>query len=286
MNKFEKALNKRKAEEARKREEEKARREANTFFKKVKKTPNEQQKSVSGSNQSFVINNSDVDQSIVALHDPRSSLAEQYRTLRTNLKSLKQKKMKMFLISSAQEGEGKTVTAINLAYSFAHEKEKKVLLIDADLRRSNIAHYLGIQGEVPGFTDLLEETVSFDDAVIHTDYENLHLIVGHTNGTAPNAAELLDSRPMQKYLSEWRDEYDYIVFDSPPILPVTDAAVLGKQVDGVLMVFKAGETQKNTIKHAQHLFEQAGVNVLGYIITYVEAIAPGRKDYYYSYYRY
>jgi polysaccharide biosynthesis transport protein len=178
------------------------------------------------------------------------------------------------------------VTAINLAYSFAHDKTKKVLLVDADLRRSKIASYLGITEELSGFTEVLEGIVTFDEARVNTEYENLHILLGHTYGSAENASELLDSKAMSQYLDRWKATYDYIILDSPPILPVTDAAVLGKKVDGVLLVFKAAKTQKNTIKHAQHLFEQAGVYLLGYVMTHVEALAPGRRDYYSSYYRY
>lgn len=289
MNKFQKALEKRKEEERRRREAERAARESDAFLARGKDgvSGDKPAPAIETPNFSRCIKHADVDKTIVALHEPRSSVAEQYRTLRTNLKSYDEKrKLKTFVISSSEAGEGKTVTAINLAYSFAHDKTKKVLLVDADLRRSKVAAYLGLKEEIAGFSEVLEGCVTFQEARVNTELDNLHVLLGHTYGSAENASELLDSKEMGRCLDLWKTEYDYIILDSPPILPVTDAAVIGRRVDGVLLVFKAGKTQKNTIKHAQQLFEQAGVNLLGYIMTHVEALAPGRRDYYYSYYRY
>lgn len=281
MNKFSKALHKQ-AEEAKRKEEN-----AKTPLREEPRTHSESVPSSSSmKKETRIVPNAQVDKCIVSLHDSRSTIAEQYRTLRTNIKTINKGKVKTILISSSQEAEGKTVTAINLAYSFAHDTSKKVLLVDADLRRSKVADYLGINKDIPGFTQILEGTIAFEDCVLTTELPNLHVVIGHNDGGAHNASELLESKNMQKCLDEWKRAYDYIILDSPPILPVTDAAVLGTQVDGVLMVFKAGKTQKKIIKHAQHMFEQAGVTLLGYVMTHIQHLSPGSRDYYYSYYRY
>lgn len=227
-----------------------------------------------------------IDPAVVSLHNPRSNVSEQYRTLRTNLRTYNRKGMKVFLISSSIEGEGKTMTALNLAFTLAQDRATRVLLIDADLRRSMVSTYLGIKKKRFGFTDVVSGKIGFDEGVVHTPLINLHIMPGRTDNTLSNAAELLGSHTMAKIVARARDEYDYVIIDSPPVIPVTDASVLAEMVDGVLLVFRAEKTQKNTIRHAESMFQQVNANVLGYVMTHVEYFSPGNKEYYYYNYSY
>ena len=228
-----------------------------------------------------VVDSHKVDPCIIALHDPRSHISEQYRVLRTNLKSLRKKSVKTILITSSVEGEGKTVSSLNFAFTLAHDKTKKILLLNADMRKSKVGYYLGLKKTRFGFKDFLAGDVALDDVLVSTEFENLHILPGNVGKNLHNASELLGSQEMKKILASARDEYDYVIIDSPPIIPVTDAAVLGSQVDGVLLTFQAEKTQRNTIQHAQHLLEQAQINILGYIMTSVRYLSPGYRDYYY-----
>ncbi len=284
MNKFGKALEK----IAREKKDSKK----NTVFKSQRKARQDEisnttsylnmnQPKISVTSIKTIVDSNKVAPCITALHDPRSHISEQYRVLRTNLKSLRKKSIKTILVTSSLEGEGKTVTALNFAFTLAQDKTKKILLLDADMRRSKVGYYLGLKKKRFGFKDFLEGEVSIDDVMVSTEFENLHILPGNVGKNLHNASELLGSVEMKKIIAFARDEYDYVVIDAPPIIPVTDAAVLGTQVDGVIMVFQAEKTQRNTIRHAQNLLEQAQTNILGYVMTNVRYISPGYRDYYY-----
>jgi capsular exopolysaccharide synthesis family protein len=229
----------------------------------------------------FVIKGAAINPRIIAYHDPRSRISEQYRVLRTNLKTLKKNSLKVILISSSIESEGKTVTALNLAFTLAQDATKKILLIDGDLRKGKVGCYLGLKKKLQGLCDVIENRCTLEDVIVETPYKNLHILPGNMTNKLDNAAELLGSQVFKKILADIREEYDCVIIDSPPIIPVTDACVLGAQVDGVIMAVQAGRTPRATVLHAQTLFEQAQVPLLGYILTSVEYISPGYRDYYY-----
>ena len=291
MNKFSKALEKRAQDKARKKEMKKYLADdpnktvAGTNNRPLKKAGRETAEE-NGTREKRIFSSAHVNPCIVALHDPRSNVSEQYRTLRTNLKTVHKKPVKTIVVSSSIEGEGKTVTALNLAFTFAQDRTKKVLLVDADMRRSSVARYLGCQNVEQGIVKLLEGEVSIEDVIMYAECENLPIIPGSNHGSVYNAAELLGAQSMKKLIAWASEEYDYVVFDTPPIIPVTDAAVLGTQVDGTVLAFRAGKTQKKTILHAQQMFEQANINILGYVMTNVEYLSPGNRDYYYYNYNY
>jgi len=216
---------------------------------------------------------SKIDPRVVPFYDPHSPVTEQYRTLRTNIQAIKtEKPIKAIVLTSAIHGEGKTITAINLAISIANDLNKKdVLLVDSDLRRGRISKYLGFKSEA-GLANLLTNGVSIDDALVNIGINNLTILPA---GKPPsNPAELLGSVKMKNLISALKSRYDYIIFDAPPIIPVTDAGLLGSQADGVIMVVQANRTQKGVIKHSEGLLKQAQAKLLGYILTNIQYHIP------------
>ena len=217
---------------------------------------------------------SKIDPRIVAFHEPASSVAEQYRTLRTNLQAINSKNpIKAITITSSIHGEGKTITAINLAISMAQDLGKKsILLIDGDLRRGRLSKYLGFDSEL-GLADLIANGSNVDEALLNIGIDNLTILPA---GKIPrNPAELLGSMKMKNLISLLKSKYDYIIFDTPPVIPVTDAGVLGAQTDGVVMVIQAARTQKGVVEHGESLLKQAQAKLLGYILTNIQYHIPG-----------
>jgi len=225
------------------------------------------------------MSNSKIDQRVVTYFDPKALITEQYKILRTNVLSIsKTKPPKMLAVSSSIHSEGKTLTALNLAMTIAQSTHNpRVLLIDADLRRGRVAKYLGVKQPV-GLTDILKDEVNPSDALFNIDVENLTFIAA---GPVPtNPVELLSSDRMHRLLTLMRSKFDHILIDTPPVISVTDAGIVGAQCDGVLMVIQAGRTQRGIVKRATELLHQAHSKVLGHILTNIEYHLP---EYIYRY---
>ncbi|NOY53575.1 MAG: polysaccharide biosynthesis tyrosine autokinase [Deltaproteobacteria bacterium] len=220
---------------------------------------------------------------------PKSSVAESYRTLRTNIQftNLK-KKGQVILFTSSSLKEGKSTTVANLAITKAQEGNK-VLLVNCDLRKPSIFKIFGVTKD-PGMTDVILGKTPWREAVkdisdlmmgkIHMDdimrtpgLENLHILT--CGGIPPNPAELLSSRGMTDFMKEARKEYDIVLMDCPPILPVTDAAILAPQVDGVVLVYQAGRIPRNALKRAKTHLENVRANVLGIVLNDITAEISG-----------
>jgi len=216
---------------------------------------------------------------IVTHHEPMAPVSEQYKMLRTNILTLGAKRnLKTFAITSAIHGEGKTVTAVNLSFVLSEDlNTKSVLLVDADLRKGRVSHMLGL-GTRSGFADILANGTSLDEALVDIGIKNLTILPGGKN--PKNPAELLGSKKMRQLIQEFRDRFDTIIFDTPPVMSVTDPGVIGAQVDGMVMVVQAGRTQRASVQHAEQLLTQAHAKVLGYVITNVEYHLP---EYIYRY---
>jgi len=217
---------------------------------------------------------SQIDPRIVAFHDPKSTVTEQYRTLRTNIQAISSKNpIRAITITSSIHAEGKTITAINLAVSMAHDlSKKKILLVDADLRRGRISKYLGVNSEA-GLADLIANGTNIDQALLNIGIDNLTILPA---GKIPNnPAELLGSAKMKNLIDILKAKYDYIVFDTPPIVPVTDAGLVGAQTDGVVLVIQAERTQKGIVQHTEGLLAQAQAKLIGYILTNIQYHIPG-----------
>jgi len=212
---------------------------------------------------------------------PNSVVAESYRSLRTNaLFIATANNLKSVMITSASMNEGKTTTAINLAITLA-QIGKRVLLIDVDLRSPAIHHYFGLDKD-PGFsdvilgnntwkevgrsiTDIMMGQIKVDDIMVTPGMDNLNII---TSGALPaHPAEFLNSPLVPALIEEISENYDYIIFDAPPVLPVADPIILGSKVDGVFVVYKVGIISRYALKRTKLLLENVGAKVLSTILN-------------------
>lgn len=217
-----------------------------------------------------------VDRPLIVQDDPRSIRAEAFRTLRTNLQFLEvESGAKSFVITSSIPSEGKTTTAANLAIALA-DSGAQVALIDADLRRPKIADYMGLEGAV-GLTDVLISRVELADALQPWGRGNLVVLPAGT--VPPNPSELLGSRAMAALLSTLEAEFDVVILDLPPLLPVTDAALVSKFTRGALVVVAAGRTHKGEFAGAVAALQNVGANVAGVILTMLPTKGPDAYGY-------
>jgi len=204
---------------------------------------------------------------LVTLWEPYSMTSEQYRELRTHiLEASKKDGKRVFLISSAISGEGKTLVAINLAISLASGFHDTVLLIDADLRNPNVSRMLGLKKDTEGLAEYLAQGANLADFITKTSIFKLNVI---TSGMPPeNPSELISSRYMSDLVKEVKNRYDnrFIIIDAPPLLPVSDAIVLSSLVDGVIIVVKALSTQREMVSNAIEKIEKKE-KILGLVIN-------------------
>ncbi|WP_432806620.1 CpsD/CapB family tyrosine-protein kinase [Mesobacillus maritimus] len=214
---------------------------------------------------------------LVTSIDPKSPISEQYRTVRTNIQfSAVDEDIETIMVTSAGPMEGKSTTAANLAVVFA-QQEKKVLLVDADLRKPTM-HYTFNQTNTFGLTTVLAGQMTLNEVVEPTDVFNLSVL---TSGPIPpNPAELMGSKSMQRFLNEAKQKYDAVIFDTPPILAVTDAQVLANLCDGSLLVIYSGKTEMEEAAKAKELLTAAKGKLLGAVLNHKKLQS---SDYYYYY---
>jgi protein-tyrosine kinase len=200
-----------------------------------------------------------VNKCLVCLKNPGSPAAEQYKKLRAQvIKATKKDFLNSILITSAQAGEGKSCTAINLAITIAQEIDHTVLLVDSDLRQPSIHSYLGIQADI-GLSDYLLGKAELADILIHTGIGKLVLLPA---GRPPaNAAELLSSNRMKELVKEMKFRYKdrYIIFDSSPALLASDTLALCEYADGILLVVHAARTSERFVKKAVNLIKSTPI---------------------------
>lgn len=198
-----------------------------------------------------------VDPHLVSLSAPASFEAEQYRTLRARLESRQEgKALQVVAVTSATIGDGKTTTAINLAGALAQSSEARVLLLDADLRRPSVETQLGWGG--PGLADvILDANRDLPGTIRHDPSMNLSVL---TAGRRPEAPyEALKSARLGTLFEEMRRSYDYVVVDTPPLLPVPDCRLIARWVDGFLMVVAAHRTPRKVFEEGMSLLDPARV---------------------------
>jgi protein-tyrosine kinase len=192
---------------------------------------------------------------LVAGLAPQSLAAEQYRTLRTRISHTEgASALRTVLITSPQKGEGKSVTSANLALTMAQELQRRVILIDADLRKPSLQHLFGLPPG-PGLAEYLTGAAELKDVMKFLPEHNLTVIPA--GGTPANPAELLGSTAMRRMLDQLRTRFDRVLLDSPPVLPLADVAVLAPIVDGALLVVRAGVTPKPSIENALRAFDSS-----------------------------
>jgi len=200
---------------------------------------------------------------LVAGLSPKSPAAEQYRQLRTRLAHTEgAQNLRSVLVTSPQKGEGKSVTAANLALTMAQELHRKVIIVEADLRKPSLQHLFGLPAG-PGLTDYLAGAADLDSVMRFLPEYQLTVIVA---GTSPaNPAELLGSTAMRRMLDQLRTRFDRVILDTPPVLPLADVAVLAPMVDGALLVVRAGVTPKPAIENALRAFDSS--RLLGVVLN-------------------
>jgi capsular exopolysaccharide synthesis family protein len=201
--------------------------------------------------------------SLITLTDPRSPVSEAYRTLRTNLSfSSLDKPIRSLVVTSPAPDEGKSTTVANLAVTMA-QGGRRTILVDCDLRRPALHQLFDCNSE-PGLTNMLLEEDG-KSALQQTQVEGLMLLA--SGSLPPNPADMLGSQKMDKVIASLAESADIVLFDAPPVIAVTDAAVLGAKVDGVLLVISAGKTRREHAEKAKEMLERANVRIVGAALT-------------------
>ncbi|WP_182629363.1 CpsD/CapB family tyrosine-protein kinase [Clostridium chromiireducens] len=207
---------------------------------------------------------------------PKSVDAEAFRTLRTNIQySSFDKEIRTIAVTSSEMAEGKSTVAGNIAISFA-QGEKKVILVDCDLRKPSV-HKNFKTSNLLGVSEVLLGKVSLDEAVQKHNNNFNYLTSGKI---PPNPSEMLGSAAMTNLIERLKDEYDLIVLDTAPLRAVTDAQILSTKVDGTILVVRAGKTKKDVVIEAKNLLDKVGANVIGSVLNAVE----NTRGKYYAYY--
>lgn len=218
-----------------------------------------------------------IDPDLLVHHDPLSKIAEAYKIARTNVEfTMLDNKLKTISVTSSQQGEGKTITLSNLAISYA-QAGRRILLIDADLRRPSVHRRFGLSNR-QGLTTAIVRGSEPEAFVQDSKIPNLFIM---TSGPIPpNPAEMLMSETMWRLIDELKSHYDMIFIDASPVGVVTDAAIVATKVDGIIFVVRAGEIKKAQLTRATDLLKKVNAHILGFILNG----ASRQTDDYYAYY--
>lgn len=209
-------------------------------------------------------NGSSPNSALITLRDPASAAAEAYRTLRTNIQfSSLDKPIHTLLVTSTAPDEGKSTTLANLAVTMA-QAEQRVLLVDCDLRRPSLHQLFGVSNE-QGLTSAILEQGEAPLPIQPTAVPGLSLLP--SGPLPPRPADLLGSRRMEALIARLRAEADIVLFDTPPVVAVTDAAVLATRMDGVLLVLQAGRTRRDRAREARQKLEKVKANIIGVVLN-------------------
>lgn len=201
---------------------------------------------------------------LITLRDPRSPAAEAYRTLRTNIQfSSLDRPIKTLLATSTAADEGKSTTVANLAVTMA-QAEQRVILVDCDLRRPSLHTLFSLPNEV-GLTSAILDQQQNGLPLQETGVPGLSLL---TSGPLPpRPADLLGSRRMEALITQLSAAADIVLFDTPPVIAVTDAAVLATRLDGVLLVLEAGKTRRDRAREARRRLEKVNAHIVGVVLN-------------------
>jgi len=213
---------------------------------------------------------------LICIDEPDSIAAEAYRALRTSIQFASiDRDIKTLVVTSTSPGEGKSSVVINLGVVIA-QIGKRVLLIDADLRNPSLYRNLDIDNK-EGLSTMFLKNEAMDKYIRQYAVNNLFILP--SGPPPPNPSEVLASERMKQFIAQAKEKFDFIVFDSPPLLPVTDAAVLSKICDGTVLVVRSSKTVIEAAHRVKTILENLKVNILGVVITDVDQ----RKEHYYYY---
>jgi succinoglycan biosynthesis transport protein ExoP len=215
---------------------------------------------------------------LISYFEPQSEVAEAYRALRTSiLLSSVSQPPRSILVTSSVPQDGKTMTCVNVAIVLA-QQGKRILLVDADMRRPSIHKAFGLRGNV-GLSNILTGGAKISDTIQATVQPNLFVIPA--GQIPPHPSELLSSSLMQDLIRKWREEYDHVIIDSPPVISVTDAVLLSVQTDAVLLIIRSGQTTTAHVRRTRNLLQSVKASLLGIVVNAADLTSP---DYYYYYY--
>jgi polysaccharide biosynthesis transport protein len=216
-------------------------------------------------------------------HKPHSEVAEAYRALRTSvLLSSAPHPPRSIMITSPIPQDGKTTTSLNLAIVLA-QQGKRILLVDADMRRPGIHVAFGLKDKL-GLSNVLTGSSTTSDVLHSTVQPNLFVIPA--GPIPPQPSELLSSAAMQDLLLKWREEFDHMIIDSPPVISVTDAVLLSTQMDAVILVIRSGQTSTAHVRRACNLLQSVNAGVLGIVVNAADLESPYYYHYQYGYKKY
>ena len=206
--------------------------------------------------------------SLISMMKPKSVIAEQYRTIRTNIQfSMVDQDLKSLVVTSSGPWEGKSTVSVNLASVFA-DQGKKVLLVDADLRKPTLQRTFGLNNS-EGLTTLLTSQ-NKEAADVISQIEGTKLFALPSGPIPPNPSELLNSNRMNILMKRFEEMFDIIIYDMPPVTSVTDAQIMAAKADGVVFVIRHGVSQKDSVLNAKELLEMVNANILGVVFNGVE----------------
>jgi len=206
----------------------------------------------------------DVDAHLVALTEPTSETAEQYRTLKANVLALREMPPKVVMVTSTNRGEGRSVTTVNLACSLAEEQGARVVVVDADMKRPTLHKLLGIDNQ-RGLADYLSGGTMIEMIIQRSRLPNLRAVPA---GRVPaNPAELLRGKGMEDLLARLRRDYDHVIIDAPPVGSSDEAAALAPRVDAALVVVRMRETSRHAAKASIERLREAGAKHIGSVLV-------------------
>jgi capsular exopolysaccharide synthesis family protein len=209
---------------------------------------------------------------LVTYHNRGGKITEEYRALRTNLLAQNPNEKFCYLITSAQPDEGKTVTCLNLGIVMAERVDRKTIIIDCDLRKRQCAAMLGVPS-TPGVAELLRGEATFKDVVQSTPYPNLFFIPSGAANIS-EIGELIGRPEAEDLVGQLRRQYDYVIFDTPPISITSDAGMLGKSIGEALVVVRMNKTKIETVERAIEMLRSANIKPVGLILTHQKYHIP------------